>query len=72
MLELTITSARQSNASDIAATVDCLTDITTDFIHSKAPCPLYLLQCRSVLTFRREVFQAKLLAVVKSHQRERS
>ena len=28
MLELTITSARQQSA-DIAATVDCLTDITT-------------------------------------------
>ena len=35
MLELTITSAR-SEAPDIAATVDCLTDITT-INHSKAP-----------------------------------
>ena len=35
MLELTITSARQWEA-DIAATVDCLTDITTIDI-GKAP-----------------------------------
>ena len=44
---------RPAAVSDIAATVDCLTDITT-INHSKAPRPLNLLQCHSVLTFARE------------------
>ena len=61
MLELTITSARQCSP-DIAATVDCLTDITT--INHKKRHALNLLQCHSVPTFRREVFQAKLLLAV--------
>ena len=60
MLELTITSASQWSP-DIAATVDCLTDITT--INHKAPRSLICCNATASWLFRREVFQAKLLAV---------
>ena len=59
MLELTITSARQWSP-DIAATVDCPTDITT--INHKAP-RLYPATPISVLTFW-EVFRTGLPVVV--------
>ena len=61
MLELTITSAPAVKPRYCCNGFDCLTDITTD--QSVKRHALNLLQCHSVLTFRREVFQAKLLAV---------
>ena len=70
MLELTITSARQWSP-DIAATVDCWRIITTINRRAAPRSLICTTQCHSVLTFRREVFQAKLLAVG-IHQRERS
>ena len=60
VLELTITSARQWSP-DIAATVDYTWRISRSII-GKAPRSLICCNA-SVLTFRREVFQAKLLAV---------
>ena len=59
MLELTITSARQWSP-DIAATVDCLTDITT-INHRQSATLLNLLQCHSVLTFREKPFRPSCL-----------
>ena len=61
MLELTITSARQWSPY-IAATVDCLTDITT-INHRVAPRSLICCNATASWLFHREVFQAKLLAV---------
>ena len=49
----------------------CLTDITTiNLFKVKRHTLLNLLQCHSVLTFRREVFQAKLLAVTSTNGKE--